>query len=96
MNAKWPLNDRNHEKAQIILANKNESEIILGYKKEAIVNFIPFENAVVDTLHMGLRITDKLLKQLLLLRLEELDGDSSIDLLKRPLSKNLWDFIEYE
>jgi hypothetical protein len=95
LNAKWPLNDRNHEKAQIILANKNESEIILGYKKEAIVNFIPFENAVVDTLHMGLRITDKLLKQLLL-RLEELDGDSSIDLLKRPLLKNLWDFIEYE
>lgn len=42
---------------------------------------------------MTLRITDKLLMSLLF-RLEELKGDSSVNLEKRPLTKAFWEFIE--
>lgn len=65
----------------------------MGTKNKALLDFIPFENCVVDVLHMCLRITDNLFNHLLL-KIEELDGDISSDLLKRPLLKMLWDFFE--
>ena len=75
--------------------NATSVEEKMGYQKEAILNFIPFEKAVVDPLHQTLRITDKLIKNLLI-HLEVLDGDSSSDLTNCPLLKCLWDFIEID
>jgi hypothetical protein len=92
INSYWSIKERSHHTASSLLSN---NEIILGYNNKAILDFIPFENCVVDILHMCLRITDSLFNHLHL-NIEELDGDISVDLLMRPLLKMLWDFIEVD
>ena len=89
-NHEWSISERTHELVRIMSNSKKE-----GYKNTSLLPFIAFERTVVDPLHMGLRITDKIFKKLLH-HLEFLDNDSSIDLNKRPLFKKLWNFFEYE
>lgn len=81
----YDISDRSHQEAQY---SKGQS----GYKEIGLFPFIPFENVVIDILHLTLRITDKLFS-ILLLRLEELEGNSCADLGKRPLTKILMDFL---
>ncbi len=54
----WTINDRSHQEAE-------ENLHLFGYKNFPLFRDIPFENTVVDTLHLLLRITDVLLEKLL-------------------------------
>ena len=89
-NQDWSISERTHELARVLSDSKKD-----GYKNISLLPFIAFEKTVVDPLHMGLRITDKIFKKLLH-HLEFLDNNSSIDLNKRPLFKKLWNFFENE
>ena len=86
----WSISGRSHATAEEKLCNKDER---CGYKNEAIFKCIPFNKAVVDPLHMNLRITENLINKLIA-HLEQLDGNKSIDISKRPMFKLLWDFFE--
>ena len=66
-----------------------------GYKRNSIIN-IEFRNCVVDTLHLFLRITEKLWK-ILILWIEQNDATQRNDnLSRRPLMKRFLDFISIE
>ena len=69
---------------------KEESE---GYCKEPIIKFIEFDCCIMDTLHLFLRISDKLF-ELLLQKINLIDGDYSSDFSKRPLLKIYVDFLK--
>lgn len=84
-NEVYEISDRSHQEAQNNIGQ-------MGYKHLSLFQFIPFDNVVIDILHLTLRISDKLFF-ILLMRLEELEGDSSADLNKRPLTKIFIDFI---
>jgi len=69
-----------------------DPEPILGYAKEPILDFIEFEDCVFDTLHMLLRIVEKLMK-LFLAEFEILDDNNSTNLNDLPYQKNLFDSL---
>ena len=87
-NNEFSISERSHELAKVLKTSKKD-----GYKNVSLLPFIAFEKTVFDTLHMGLRITDKIFKKLLH-HFEYLDNNSSLDLNKRPLFKKLWNFFE--
>ena len=64
----WPIT-RTHEMADICMNT-------LGYDKKAIVDFIPFLRVILDTLHLGLRITDKIFEAFVK-KLGEIDGNQN-------------------
>ena len=72
---------RNHKEA-LSCSKKKDMDEKKGYLNKAIFPFISFDKVVVDILHLTLRITDKLF-QLLLDRLQQLDGNDSSDFNKR-------------
>ncbi len=71
INAKWSINGRDHQTAASLMTEKSVAKK-KGYLKESLFKFIEFSDCVVDTLHLMLRISDKLF-DLLLFRLESLD-----------------------
>ena len=64
-----------------------------GYIKKPIIDFIDFDNCVIDLLHLFLRITDRLM-DLLLGKIKKLDKNESSDLGMRPHFKSLMNFIK--
>ena len=73
LSAEWPIS-RSQALANIqYLANSN------GYKYEHLINFIDFDNVVIDMLHLLLRITDRLY-ELILEKLTLFDKNDSIDI----------------
>ena len=86
----FSISERSHELANILASSQKN-----GYKNVSLLPFIAFDKTVVDTLHMGLRITDKIFKKLFH-HFEYLDNDSSLNIEKRPLFKKLWDFLEID
>jgi hypothetical protein len=54
----WSISDRSHEESE---ANQNS----FGYKNQTLFKFIKFEEIVIDSLHLLLRITDVLFEKLL-------------------------------
>jgi hypothetical protein len=73
-----------------ILENSKLGEY--GYLREPIINFIKYENIILDTLHMFLRISDKL-EEYLLKDLELLDKSFSENLENLPNKKKYFDFL---
>jgi hypothetical protein len=66
---------KNHLKHVFI----GETQSMLGYSKERIFDFIDFEDCVFDTLHLLLRIVEKMMK-LFVTELENLDHNNSTDI----------------
>ena len=64
-----------------------------GYIRNPIIDFIEFENCVIDLLHLFLRITDRLM-DLLINKLKKLDKNESDDLNQRPYFTILMNFIK--
>ena len=92
----WKINGRSHAEARNKSKENNDIDLKQGYSGESILDFINFEENIVDVLHLFLRISDKLFDALHY-RLDMLDGHpEATDLSKRPLLKILHDFIEIE
>ena len=102
INETWSINGRNSEEFNECI-NKSNVDENKGYKAQILFPCIDYGDVVVDLLHMVLRITDKLLEGLLF-RLQELEFDPNLDNAdvnspdweRRPLTKILADFIEFE
>ena len=91
----WEL--RNHQEANRCIGKKTV-KAKKGYIKEPILDFIPFNNLVVDILHLFLRITDKLFQNLIT-RLQMLEDPCKIrfnskDIFEWPFTKAFLDFVE--
>ena len=87
LTAEWPIS-RTQSTANIqYLAKEN------GYKYEPIIQFIDFENVVIDMLHLLLRITDRLY-ELILEKLTLFDRNDSICLEQRHAFSLLEAFLK--
>ena len=64
-----------------------------GYTEEPIIKFVDFDCIVIDTLHLLLRISDKLFN-LLLKKIDLHDQSDSADLNNRPVLKCYIDFLK--
>ena len=71
---------RSHAKCREMLQQKRQNTD--GYKEMPLMQFIEFKNAIVDLLHICLRITDNLFEKLIS-HLDFLDRVSNFDLTKR-------------
>ena len=69
-----------------------ESESVEGYAKTPIFDFINFDQCVFDTLHMLLRIVEKMMK-LFLAELEVLDDNNSTNLKDLPYQNNFFESL---
>ena len=58
-----------------------------------IIDFIPYENCVIDLLHLLLRVSDKLF-DLLIWKLEKIDNNKGTDINKRVTFKIFIDFLK--
>ncbi len=86
----WSINERSVRKAKYNLNSRIKKKD--GYKNDPLFQFVEFNMNVIDPLHLFLRITDKLFKNLLVF-LEELDNNDSFDFEKRPHLKRLNSFL---
>jgi hypothetical protein len=83
----WPI-CRTHIESEIFYPKEE-----LGYKFKPLINFVEFDCIVIDTLHLFLRVTDKLFK-ILVNELNTADSNEDKDLDKRPMLKIYLDFLE--
>ena len=89
INASWPISRSQKDALEKVkLKTKDQRE---GYIREPIISFIDFDCCLIDTLHLLLRITDKLF-ELLFKKLDKLDNTNSVELDSRP---NLKKFLVY-
>jgi len=82
-NKNWPISRTYNEAIQAIISNNN-----LGYLNVPLLNFINFDKNIIDTLHLLLRVTDKLFEKLLSF-LEYLDNNQSLNFQIRPRLRRL-------
>jgi hypothetical protein len=96
----WPnWKIRSHKEAQECIL-KSTVDGKKGYIQEPIFDFIPFDFLVADTLHLFLRITDKLFQNLLD-RLQMLEDprkvrSNSTNINEWPYTKAFLDYVEIE
>jgi hypothetical protein len=64
----WSISDRSHEESE-------ENQNSFGYKNQTLFKYIKFEEIVIDSLHLLLRITDVLFEKLLAF-IEYLDSEN--------------------
>ena len=65
----------------------------MGYKYKPIIEFIKYEDVVIDLLHVLLRISEKIFDSLLV-KINNLDGNIiSADFEKRPILKHFFDIL---
>ena len=90
-NAKWPIT-RSHKEAleKLSLKTKDQRQ---GYVREPLIDFIEFDSVLIDTLHLLLRITDKLF-DVLFKKFDTFDKSDSIDLNRRPCLKKFMNYLE--
>jgi len=93
VNAVWPIS-RSHKEAleRIPLKTKDQRQ---GYVREPLVDFVPFDSILIDTLHLLLRITDKLF-DVLFKKFDSYDKSDSVNLDKRPCLKKFLNYLENE
>jgi hypothetical protein len=93
VNAVWPIS-RSHKEAleRIPLKTKDQRQ---GYVREPLVDFVPFDSVLIDTLHLLLRITDKLF-DVLFKKFDSYDKSDSVNLDKRPCLKKFLNYLEFE
>ena len=78
-----------------ISRNLEEDVVNPGDHMKPIISFIPYENCVVDLLHLFLRISDKLF-ELLFWKLEGIDGNKEADIKKRNFFIRFMEFLKIE
>lgn len=89
--AVWPISRTYAEACERYkLKTKNEKQ---GYVREPLVDFIDFDHALIDTLHLLLRITDKLY-DCLFRKFDKTDNKDSTNLEKRPLLKKFLNYLQ--
>ena len=86
-NIKEPLNNFKNQKGFL-----EEPKEFLGYQNTPIFDFIDFEDCVFDTLHMLLRIVEKLMN-LFFAEFESIDDDKSKNLNDLPYQKRFFDSL---
>ena len=79
----WPISRTYNEALRAVNSNVN-----LGYLNLPLFNFINFEDNLIDTLHLLLRITDKLIERFLGF-LDYLDNNQGFNLEIRPHLRRL-------
>ena len=93
VNAKWPIT-RTYKQA-LEKKNLKTKEQRQGYVREPLIDFIDFDSVLIDTLHLLLRITDKLF-DVLFKKFDTFDKSHSVDLNKRPTLKRFMNYLEVE
>ena len=94
INAVWPIS-RTHQEA-IVNVNLKSKDERKGYVRLPLVDFIEFDCVLIDTLHLLLRITDKLFDVLFKI-FDKVDKNSdSVDLKKRPCLRKFLSYLEKE
>ena len=106
INKEWKIS-RTHEESKKLLSSpvktktkKIKGETItetdtltLGYKNEPIIDFINFEDVVVDVLHLSLRIAEKIFASLIL-KINNLEGNvDSANFNERPILNHFFDIL---
>jgi len=98
----WSISDpmfgaRSHKESEVKRVHKNSLNR-LGYIAVPLFDFIPFQNVIIDLLHLFLRITDKL-TDYILDDIKALDGyQYPYERLSDPLikqSKNTFNYIQF-
>lgn len=86
---------RTLDESKQILQKKveNKKQDTCGYDKHPVSDAFPFDHVIPDLLHAFLRISQKLM-ELLLQKIEHLDGKFDADLNKNFVLKRLIDFLE--
>ena len=56
----WKINGRSHAEARNKSKENNDIDLKQGYSGESILDFLNFEENIVDVLHLFLRISNKL------------------------------------
>ena len=69
-----------------------EAEPLLGYSKERLFDFIEFDDCVFDTLHLLLRVVEKMMK-LFVAELEILDDNTSTNINDLPYQNRLYEAL---
>ncbi len=93
--ARWPIDGRTHETGAKKLNSDIQTASNDGYVKVPLMKFIQFKQSIVDTLHLCLRVTDRMLAKLID-HLSFLDGNDGSDLSKRPLFNKYKEFLELD
>jgi hypothetical protein len=103
INKEWPIS-RSHEESKKKLLipptkkkKKNDASVTdtqtLGYKYEPIIDFISYDNVVVDVLHLLLRVSEKIFVSLIK-KINVLEGNiDSADFKNRPILKHFFDVL---
>ena len=92
IDSKWSISGRSLEDAKEKTA-LNSIDGKMGYKNLPILKCIDYDKAVVDPMHMGLRIIEKLIDKLIAY-IAFLDGNNSVKMENRKLFQRFIDFIE--
>lgn len=89
----WPVSRTLDESNAWINDPRKTSAERQGYVRKPLINFIDFDHCVVDTLHLYLRISECLLKDLII-KLNEADGNEFADISRRPNLNLFLDFLK--
>ncbi len=91
----WPISRTLEEAITWVNDTRKTSAERQGYVRIPLINFIEFEQCVVDTLHLYLRISECLLKALII-KLDDADGNGDTDISRRPNLRIFLNFLKNE
>ncbi len=91
----WPISRTLEEAISWINDTTKTPAERQGYVRRPLITFIDFDQCVVDTLHLYLRISECLLRALII-KLDEADGNGTADMSRRPNLNLFLNFLKNE